>query len=96
MRPDTDFNGKDQAYARKNNGYTCNHGYCSSSIDYETACEFAGAGVSVPLTGFGNVLWKGMKMAVDNSGFLGLFKGGFTAQSGGVSAALYSGYAQPV
>ena len=46
---------------------------------YEPLVQFAGAGASVPLTGFGNVLWKGMKMAVDNSGFLGLFKGGFTA-----------------
>ena len=52
----------------------------------------AGAGASVPLTGFGNVLWKGMKMAVDNSGFLGLFKGGFTACAVGVSAALVFGY----
>ena len=40
---------------------------------YEPLVQFAGAGASVPLTGFGNVLWKGMKMAVDNSGFLGLF-----------------------
>ena len=55
---------------------------------YEPLVQFAGAGASVPLTGFGNVLWKGMKMAVDNSGFLGLFKGGFTACAVGVSAAL--------
>lgn len=59
---------------------------------YEPLVQFAGAGASVPLTGFGNVLWKGMKMAVDNSGFLGLFKGGFTACAGGVSAALVFGY----
>ena len=39
---------------------------------YEPLVQFAGAGASVPLTGFGNVLWKGMKMAVDNAGFLGL------------------------
>ena len=57
---------------------------------YEPLVQFAGAGASVPLTGFGNVLWKGMKMAVDNSGFLGLFKGGFTACA--VSAALVFGY----
>ena len=55
---------------------------------YEPLVQFAGAGASVPLTGFGNVLWKGMKMAVDNSGFLGLFKGGFTA----CAAALVFGY----
>ena len=59
---------------------------------YEPLVQFAGAGASVPLTGFGNVLWKGMKMAVDNSGFLGLFKGGFPACAVGVSAALVFGY----
>lgn len=59
---------------------------------YEPFLQFAGAGASVPLLGFGNVLWKGMKMAVDNSGFLGLFKGGFTACAVGVSAALVFGY----
>lgn len=59
---------------------------------YEPLVQFAGAGASVPLTGFGNVLWKGMKMAVNNSGFLGLFKGGFTACAVGVSAALVFGY----
>lgn len=59
---------------------------------YEPLVQFAGAGASVPLTGFGNVLWKGMKMAVDNSGFLGLFKGCFTACAVGVSAALVFGY----
>ena len=59
---------------------------------YEPLVQFAGAGASVPLTGFGNVLWKGMKMAVDNSGFLGLFKGGLTACAVGVSAALVFGY----
>lgn len=59
---------------------------------YEPLVQFAGAGASVPLTGFGNILWKGMKMAVDNSGFLGLFKGGFTACAVGVSAALVFGY----
>ena len=58
---------------------------------YEPLVQFAGAGASVPLTGFGNVLWKGMKMAVDNTGFLGLFKGGFTACAVGVSAALVFG-----
>lgn len=59
---------------------------------YEPLVQFAGAGASVPLTGFGNILWKGMKMAVDNSGFLGLFKGGFTSCAVGVSAALVFGY----
>ena len=44
---------------------------------YEPFRKFAGAGASVPLLGFGNVLWKGVKEAVDADGFLGIFKGGF-------------------
>lgn len=59
---------------------------------YEPILEFAGAGASVPLLGFGNVLWKGIKQAVDESCFLGLFKGGFTACAVGVSSALIFGY----
>lgn len=54
--------------------------------------EFAGAGASVPLLGFGNVLWKGVKEAVDTNGFLGVFMGGFTASAVGISAALIFGY----
>ena len=48
---------------------------------YEPFTEFAGAGASVPLLGFGNVLWKGVKEAVDEFGFLGIFMGGFTASA---------------
>ncbi len=59
---------------------------------YEPFSEFAGAGATVPLLGFGNLLWKGIKTAVDESGFLGLFMGGFTACAVGVSAALVFGY----
>ena len=59
---------------------------------YEPFSKWAGAGANVPLLGFGNVLWKGMKMAVDNAGFLGLFKGGFQSCAVGVSAALIFGY----
>ena len=54
--------------------------------------RFAGAGASVPLLGFGNVLWKGVKEAVDADGFLGIFKGGFKASAVGISAALVFGY----
>lgn len=60
---------------------------------YEPFADFAGAGASVPLTGFGNTLWKGMKAAIDEFGFIGIFKGGFTACAVGVSAALVFGYA---
>mgnify|MGYP006081348343 FL=1 len=59
---------------------------------YEPFAEFAGAGANVPLLGFGNLLWKGMKTAIDESGFIGLFTGGFTACAVGVSAALIFGY----
>ena len=58
---------------------------------YEPFLEFAGGGASVPLLGFGNVLWKGIKEAVDTDGFLGLFMGGFTASAVGISAALIFG-----
>lgn len=59
---------------------------------YEPFRKFAGAGASVPLLGFGNVLWKGVKEAVDADGFLGVFKGGFQASAVGISAALVFGY----
>lgn len=59
---------------------------------YEPFMEFAKAGASVPLLGFGNVLWKGIKEAVDTDGFIGLFKGGFTSSAIGISAALIFGY----
>ena len=60
---------------------------------YQPFQEVAGAGASVPLLGFGNVLWNGVKEAVDKSGFLGIFQGGFNASAVGISAALIFGYA---
>lgn len=59
---------------------------------YEPFQEYAGAGASVPLLGFGNLLMKGVKEAVDQQGFLGLFQGGFKAGAVGSSAALIFGY----
>ena len=59
---------------------------------YEPFQEFAKSGASVPLLGFGNVLWKGVKEAVDANGFLGVFLGGFKASAAGISAALIFGY----
>lgn len=59
---------------------------------YQPLIDFAGAGASVPLLGFGNTLWKGMKKAIDAEGILGLFTGGFTACAVGVSAALIFSY----
>ena len=59
---------------------------------YQIFADFAGAGATVPLLGFGNTLWKGMKEAIDKDGFLGIFRGGFTASSAGICAALVFGY----
>lgn len=64
-------------------------GFCKI---YGPFVKFAGAGASVPLLGFGNVLWEGVKKAVDGNGFLGIFMGGFTASAVGISAALIFGY----
>lgn len=59
---------------------------------YQPFTDFAGAGATVPLLGFGNTLWKGMQKAIDQDGFLGIFRGGFTASAAGISAALIFGY----
>ena len=58
---------------------------------YQPFAEFAGAGANVPLTGFGNLLAKGVREAVDKQGFLGIFTGGLKATSGGITAAIFSG-----
>lgn len=58
---------------------------------YETWIEFAGAGASVPLTGFGNTLAKGVREAVDQDGFIGIFTGGLKASAGGITAAVLAG-----
>jgi len=59
---------------------------------YEPFAEWAGAGASVPLLGFGNMLWKGVAKAMGEDGVLGVFKGGFTASAVGISGALVFGY----
>ena len=59
---------------------------------YQPLIDFAGAGAAVPLLGFGNTLWKGLKEAIDTDGVIGLFTGGFTACAAGVSAALIFSY----
>ena len=58
---------------------------------YEPLAEFAGAGATVPLTGFGNTLAKGVREAVDEQGFLGIFTGGLKATAGGITVAIFSG-----
>ena len=58
---------------------------------YKPLLEFAGAGASVPLTGFGNTLAKGVREAVSKDGFLGIFTGGLKASAGGITAAIFFG-----
>lgn len=59
---------------------------------YEWLSDFAGAGATIPLTGFGYNLCKGVSKAVAEKGFLGVFTGGLTAAAGGISAALIFGF----
>lgn len=58
---------------------------------YEPLVDFAGAGATVPLTGFGNTLAKGVREAVDKDGFLGIFTGGLSSTAGGITAAITAG-----
>ena len=58
---------------------------------YKPLVEFAGAGATVPLTGFGYNLAKGVKEAVEQEGFLGIFTGGLKACAGGIAAAIFAG-----
>lgn len=58
---------------------------------YPKFVDFAGAGATVPLTGFGNTLAKGVREAVNKEGFLGIFTGGLKAAAGGITAAITAG-----
>lgn len=58
---------------------------------YEPIAEFAGAGATVPLTGFGYNLAKGVKEAINQDGFIGIFTGGLKACAGGIAAAITAG-----
>lgn len=58
---------------------------------YEPFAKWAGAGATVPLLGFGNSLAKGVKKAIAEQGFLGIFSGGLTACAGGIAAAVFCG-----
>ena len=59
---------------------------------YEPLVEFAGAGATVPLSGFGHSLAKGVRSAVAEKGFLGIFTGGLSATAAGISAAIVFGF----
>ena len=55
---------------------------------YKPLVDFAGCGATVPLTGFGNTLAQGVREAIDEKGFLGIFTGGLTATAGGIAGAI--------
>ena len=59
---------------------------------YQPLVEFAGAGASIPLTGFGYNLCKGVEKAVAANGFMGIFTGGLSATAAGISAAIIFGF----
>ena len=59
---------------------------------YQPLADWAGAGATIPLTGFGNTLAKGVREAVDESGWIGIFTGGLKAGAGGISAAVLFGW----
>ena len=59
---------------------------------YEPFLDFAGSGASVPLTGFGYQLWKGVKEMIDQDGLIGLYRGGFKMAAVGTTSALVYAY----
>ena len=72
-------------------GYVVCGVFLSAVGIYEPLAEFAGAGASVPLTGFGHTLAKGVKEAITSDGFPGIFTGGLKAAAGGITAAIFAG-----
>lgn len=58
---------------------------------YQRLVDFAGAGATVPLTGFGHNIAKGVREAIDKDGFLGIFTGGLKSTAGGITAAIIAG-----
>lgn len=69
-------------------GYVCSGVFLSLFGIYGKIVDFAGAGATVPLTGFGYTLFEGVKKAIEKDGFLGIFTGGLAATAGGITAAV--------
>ena len=78
--------------ARILTGYVVLGVFLSSIGLYAPLAEFAGAGATVPLTGFGYSLCKGVEQAVAKDGFVGIFTGGLTATAAGITAAITTGF----
>ena len=72
-------------------GYVVCGVFLSAVGIYEPLAEFAGAGASVPLTGFGHTLAQGVTEAIASDGFPGIFTGGLKATAGGITAAVFAG-----
>lgn len=72
--------------------FVCSGAFLQLFDLYKPLIDFAGAGASVPLTGFGSVLTDGVKKAVDEQGFMGVITGGLTAAAAGISASLLFGF----
>lgn len=77
--------------ARILTGYVVAGVLLSAAGLYEPLANWGGAGATVPLTGFGHLLAKGVRRAVDSDGWLGVLTGGLTAAAGGVTAAVFFG-----
>ena len=78
--------------ARILTGYVVAGVFLSAVGLYQPLADWGGAGATVPLTGFGHSLAKGVEKAVAEKGFLGAFTGGLTASAGGIAAAIFFGY----
>ena len=74
--------------ARLLTGYVCCGVFLSLSGVYGRLVDFAGCGATVPLTGFGYALFEGVKKAVSEKGFIGIFTGGLTGTAGGIAAVM--------
>lgn len=73
-------------------GYVMAGVFLSAVGLYEPLVKIASSGATTPLTGFGHLLAKGVKSAVDEKGFVGIFTGGMQGAAGGLGAAIFFGY----
>ena len=93
LRNSADTDRQDQADPGAHTCRLCRGGSAFGAVGlYAPLAEFAGAGATTPLTGFGFLISKGIKKAVDERGLLGVLTGALTAASGGTAAALIFGF----
>ena len=63
---------------------------------YEPIVDYAGAGATVPIIGFGNTLAKGVMKGINEKGFIGIFTGGTSAAAGGIAASIFFGFVMAI